>query len=160
MDKITLNSLNSQYITFDQDSSGNLVATIKMSDILEGKVRITTADVLDSSIDRGESKKSSNSTVIITDSIRTTYITHNLGDKDILFNDVYHYLETVAQCWESSNKSASAVTGSLIGKVSKQFTELNEKLFKYLGSEGRDTLLKELIKSNMPLLKELWGLNK
>ena len=76
MDKITLDSLNSQYVTFDQDSSGNLVATIKMSDILEGKIRITIANVIDSLIDRGESKKSSNSTVIITDSLYVPLTLH------------------------------------------------------------------------------------
>jgi hypothetical protein len=162
MDNNTLDALNSSYVKIYQDENGNMMVGISMQSIIDGDAFITVhqkvgIEGLDEVV---ENKAEVTPNITITKSIRDVYNKYSLGDYNTLCTDIYNYLEVVAECWSSSNKTASAVTGSLIGKASKPFTELNEKLFRTVGTLERDTYLKELIKCNMSQLEYFWGKNK
>ena len=160
MDNNTLDALNSSYVKIYQDENGNMMVGIRMQSIIDGKVFITTHENSIEGLEEVDDKAEVKPNITVTKAIRDAYNKYNLGDYDTLCTDIYNYLEIVAECWSSSNKTASAVTGSLIGKASKPFTELNEKLFRTVGTLERDAYLKELIKYNMSQLEYFWDKNK
>lgn len=161
MEKCTLDSLNSRWTKLYEDN-GKLMVGIAMEDIVAGRVMLTVNDVSeDVALEEAPADPFDDTPkVIITDSIKEVYskLGQDRGNK--LYEDVYNYLQLTAECWGSQNRTASAITGSLIGKISKPFSELNELLFKTVGTTARDTYLKELIKVNLPLLNYIWGQKK
>ena len=159
MDKNTLNSLNSSYIKLFEDEAGIVRVGIALEDILSGKVLITTNEVTEENLLQEVHTATSAPLVIIPDGLITLYKKAGCDDNSV-HEDIYEYLQIVAELWNSTNKTESAVTGSLIGKVSKRSSKLNETVYRMVGSDTRDTMLKELIKCNMPMLKYMWGQNK
>ena len=162
MNSFTLDSLNSD-ITKLYEIDGKVIVGIDLNDVLSGKVTISTTSQVQTDEFLEEAPPLDMDgvpSVVITDDIKAIY--SNLGQDrgEKMYDDVYTYLQLAASCWESSNKSTSAITGSLIGKISKPFSELNELLFRVCGGVRRDAYLKELIKVNMPLMEYFWGLKK
>lgn len=157
MDKNTLNSLNSSYIKLFEDEVGVVRVGIALEHILSGKILISTNEVTEENLLKEVT--SPVPSVVITNEVATLYSTAGYS-KDALSNDIYEYLQIVAELWNSANKTESAITGSLIGKVSKRPSKLNETVYRMVGSGVRDTVLKELIKCNMPTLKYMWEQNK
>lgn len=155
MDRETIKSLNSPYVKLYEEQN-KLMVSIDMQDIMSGKVLLKVPEVLESEL-LLEISPTSEPTLklFITPEIKEVYKNASM-DNHKLHDDVYDYLEIAAQSWSSSNKSASAITGGLIGKISKSFSNLNETLFRIVGGEKRDAYLKELIKSNMPMMKYFW----
>lgn len=161
MEKCTLDSLNSRWTKLYEDN-GKLMVGISMEDITAGRVTIVVNEVSEDVVleEAPEEPLDGTPKVVITEAIKEVYskLGQDRGSK--LYDDVYNYLQLTAECWESQNRTASAVTGSLIGKISKPFSELNELLFRTVGTTARDTYLKELIKVNLPLLNYIWGQKK
>lgn len=156
----TLNCLNSGLTKF-YEIDGKIIVGIDIEDILQDRVNINVISVKPvDGFEEAPPFEDNIPSVVITDAIKEVYskLGQDRGSK--LYEDVYNYLQLAASCWESSNRSTSAITGSLIGKISKPFSELNELLYKTCGSEARDNYLKELIRSNMPLLQQFWGQKK
>lgn len=155
MNSSTLKSLNSQWTKLFEDEDGVVRVGIELDAVLKGKVSIQINEVEEEHA--LELVKPTPPAVVITENLASIY---DPSARKTLEEDVVEYLQVVAKLWTSQNRTASAVTGSLIGKVSKSHTQLNEKVYRLVGGDRRDAVLKELIKCNMPTLEYIWAENQ